>query len=131
MAIRQVCAVGSALLTTICIAQETPLYDGTWIATFGSQGEAVNSAEIVLKGATGTWTSINNKTDRTLLKRPCDHRELPATVLKSSPAELIILVDGEQVLQGCGRKKIIVKPVDDKRLEGRFAKGQKIMLIRR
>jgi len=131
MAIRQFCAVGSALLTTISIAQETPLYDGAWIATFGSQGQAVNSAEIVLKGATGTWTSINNKTDRTLLKRPCDHRELPATVLKSSPAELIILVDGEQVLQGCGRKKIIVKPVDDKRLEGRFAKGQKIMLIRR
>ena len=109
-------------------AQAQPLLDGTWKATFATEGSEGREATVTIDGLTGSWTTHARSTKDK--KDVCVGRPLPMTLLDSGSSTVTLRVDASTVVQGCRDRKARLTRVDARTLEGEFDNGRVLRLVR-
>jgi hypothetical protein len=117
--------LASLFLAASVVAQEPHSYNGTWHAEFENKKGGDMEGTVVIKDQGGTW-DIGKK----VRNKPCTGLASPITIQRATVDELVFEVNNSKVLMGCKDVLATLKRVDEKTLQGEFAEGRKITLIR-
>lgn len=129
-ALRSALAAGSVfVLCHVAQAQSSTPANGEWSATWVDDKGRDRSATVHLAGDTGTWHALpvgpaGNKSN------PCFSIVMPVTVRPGGADELVLDVDGAQVVAGCPAFTATLKRVDDKSFDGTMGSGRSLHLSR-
>lgn len=120
------------LLTTVAFcgplfAQDSEDYDGTWRGSLVNPAGMRFEVQLVLSGTSGTWQVFTNMAPR---ENPCMGRRHTVTVGERSADLIRIRIDGSKTMLGCQDIRAAFKLIDGKYLEGHFANGQPLKLVR-
>jgi hypothetical protein len=124
----RVCNSLLALTEALALAQNTSAYDGKWSATFTDPTGRDNAAEVTISDTAGTWRDLDRRNERKVDK--CNGKEFPIDVKARSAAKIVFRVAASTVLRECRDRHVTLRPVDGKTLEGTFADGRSIRLVR-
>ena len=104
-------------------------FDGPWRGEFTAKSGRSRQLDLDIAGdrATLVYERQGGKWDN-----GCIGPQLPAKVARRSAAGVTLQIDAEQVLKGCGKYDLVLKPGDaPDRLVGEFPNGIVVQLKRR
>ena len=104
-------------------AQDTNPYNGTWKAEYTNRG-AAREGKVVITDRTGTWDMAVQRSNN-----PCTGRAYPIEIIVANASELRFEISRAKALTGCKDGLAVLKPVNDKTLEGEFD-NFKLRLVR-
>jgi len=119
----------SAIYSALALAQTTPEFLGRWFASSVSPVSGFElRVELVLAESGSTWTytpGVGPSRDN-----PCFKKAFPVRVIAATAPELTLQVDGSMVLAECPDFVVLLKRVDEKTYEARFADGRRLEFSR-
>ncbi|MFN7855972.1 MAG: hypothetical protein ACK5OA_05245 [Acidovorax sp.] len=91
-----------------------------------------NQTQVELKvaNAAGAWRMTGASGASSRNQNPCAKRDLPISVRTNSATDLVIQIEGAQVIRGCLNQTASFKSADGNSLEGSFADGRVVNLKR-
>jgi hypothetical protein len=95
--------------------QDAPFYDGTWTVRMRCKDGSACPARVVINDFAGTWQDLSGKS---AAKRACGGKKMPLTVQNSTRSLLAFTAFGDGLPSPCPTLTILVKPLDQKSLEG-------------
>jgi hypothetical protein len=121
--------IAGLLACAAALAQTTNPYNGNWTATWEhgkGMRQHVNQADVVIADNGGSFDNRYSST-----RNPCAGRKAPITVKTATASELVFVIGGSTVLQGCRDIEVRVRRVDERTLKGLRDKDQEITLTRK
>lgn len=110
---------------------DTEMYDGRWtVSTPNAAGGWQPLARLTVADYAGTWTDLPSKLSG-MSGRACRGKPFKITVQMSRPAGMEFMVWGSSVASECPDLRALLKPVDEKTLEGTLGGETKIRMQRR
>lgn len=108
---------------------DTTEYDGRWIAHVQGDPVGARSAQVTIVDYAGTWLEPGGRNQK---RHACQSKKpFPITVQQSNKEEVEFMVWAAMVLPACADFSVLLKPVDEKTLEGTAADGLTIRMTRR
>jgi len=117
--------IGLLLLSPVVLAEAKNPYIGTWNAEFVAQNGKTRKGTVVLEQEEGTWDMKHQR-----FQNPCSGKPFPIVIKKASAHKLVFKIYRSRVLSGCTDHVAVLKPVNDKTLQGETKNGLKITLVR-
>ena len=118
--------IGSLLLSPVALAEGPNPYTGTWTAEFVTSKGKTRKGTVILKQKDGTWDMKHQR-----FQNPCSGKPFPIVIKKASEDKLVFKILRSRVLSGCTDHTAVLKPINDKTLQGETKSGQKITLVRK
>ncbi|MFT3819929.1 MAG: hypothetical protein QM750_20335 [Rubrivivax sp.] len=128
------CGAGLALLALVPGAgraqtTDVPLYDGRWTVSIQDSEAGYRSARLELADFAGFWQDTSPA--KAVKARACAGKRFKITVQRSRGDELEFMVWGSSVSTACPDLPVLLKPVDDKTLEGTIGEQGRVRATRR
>ncbi|MFN9728322.1 MAG: hypothetical protein ACK543_12570 [Acidovorax sp.] len=126
----------TALLTSLVFvgtsthSQTRASLDGSWAGTVKETNGNQTQVELKVANAAGAWRITLASGAPSRNQNPCANRDLPISVRTNSATDLVIQIEGAQVIRGCLNQTASFKSADGNSLEGSFADGRVVNLKR-
>jgi hypothetical protein len=123
-----------SVLQALLVAAAVPAWaqsaslDGTWTATISKPGSSDSRAELVIKGAQGTWTILAG--DAGSGAANCIARPFPVIVAAQPGGRWRLSIEAATTVRGCRNRRVMLKAVDAKTLAGELGSGHAVSLVR-
>ena len=117
--------IGLLLLPIATLAEAANPYIGTWSVEFVTPTGKTQKGTVILNQQDGTWDMKHQN-----FKNLCSGQPFPIVIKKASADKLVFKILRSRVLSGCTDHVAVLKPVNDKTMQGETKSGQKITLVR-
>jgi hypothetical protein len=123
-----VCATLGAVTST----QAQPASaNGEWSASFADREGRPRQATLKVDGAGGSWRVYAPPGRGANKNNACVAIEIPVAVRAGAEDELLVDVDGEKPVAGCGGFTLNLKRVDANTYDGSFSDSRAVHLVRK
>ena len=117
--------IGFLLLSTATFAEVPNPYIGTWSVEFVTPKGKIQKGTVILNQENGTWDMKHQN-----FQNSCSGKPFPIVIKKATADKLVFKILRSRVLSGCTDHTAVLKPVNDKALQGETKNGLKITLVR-
>lgn len=117
------------LLPMCVMAQQAGAINGSWTANYHTRDSGEREADVVISDKSGSWRDIRKGSQGK--KNGCLDKAFPLSVTGETNAQIKIAINSASVIEGCNNRHVTLKAADDNTLEGTFADGRAVKLIRR
>ena len=118
--------IGSLLLSPAALAEAPNPYTGKWDVEFVTPKGKTRKGTVILNQKDGTWDMKHQH-----FQNSCSGRPFPIVIKKASEDKLVFKILRSRVLSGCTDHTAVLKPINDKTLQGETKSGLKITLVRK
>lgn len=108
---------------------DVPLYDGRWSVSIQDSEAGYRRARLELADFAGVWQDTSPA--GAVKARACAGKRFKITVQRSRSTELELTVWGSSVSAACPDLSVLLKPVDDRTLEGTIGAQGRVRMTRR
>lgn len=125
---KQLLILAATLVASSAFTQTQNLYDGNWTVKWTNANGIGRQAHLNLAADSGIYKALpfvqRGKPNQ------CETIEQPVKVEKASPEELVVAINASKGMIGCPDNKLTLRKVDETTLQGQFAGGTAVTLIR-
>lgn len=126
---KNICAMLYLVLLPLCTAaQEAANFNGSWTASYHTVDSGERVADVIIADSGGSWRDLRNGSQGK--KNGCLEKVFPLIVAGQHTAKVKIAVNSSGVMPSCVDRHVTLKAVDKNTLEGTFADGRAIKLVR-